>query len=83
MAVFLVAVSGDALTILLICVDRGLHTPMYFLLSQLSLVDLMHVSTTIPKMATNYLSARRPSPSWAVPPSTSSVCLWVVPSVFC
>jgi olfactory receptor len=32
---------------------------MYFLLSQLSLMDLMHVSTTIPKMASNYLSGKK------------------------
>uniref|UniRef100_A0A2K6G109 Olfactory receptor n=1 Tax=Propithecus coquereli TaxID=379532 RepID=A0A2K6G109_PROCO len=59
MVVFLVAVSGNTLTILLICTDPRLHTPMYFLLSQLSLMDLMHVSTTIPKMATNYLSGKK------------------------
>ncbi|XP_004781903.1 olfactory receptor 2AE1 [Mustela putorius furo] len=57
--VFLTAVSGNVLTILLICADAQLHTPMYFLLSQLSLMDLMHVSTTIPKMATNYLSGKK------------------------
>ncbi|XP_015331417.1 olfactory receptor 2AE1-like [Marmota marmota marmota] len=59
MVVFLVALSSNTLTILLICVDHGLHTPMYFLLSQLSLMDLMHVCTTIPKMATNYLSGSK------------------------
>ncbi|XP_012587232.1 PREDICTED: olfactory receptor 2AE1-like [Condylura cristata] len=59
MLVFLVAVSGNTLTILLICADPRLHTPMYFLLSQLSLMDLMHVSTTIPKMAANYLSGKQ------------------------
>ncbi|KAB0384747.1 hypothetical protein FD755_006664 [Muntiacus reevesi] len=32
---------------------------MYLLLSQLSLMDLMHVSTTIPKMATNSLSDQK------------------------
>ncbi|XP_007538965.1 olfactory receptor 2AE1-like [Erinaceus europaeus] len=59
MVVFLVAVSGNSLTILLICADSRLHTPMYFLLSQLSLIDLMYVITTIPKMAANYLSGRK------------------------
>ncbi|XP_054992754.1 olfactory receptor 2AE1-like [Sorex araneus] len=59
LVVYLVAVSGNSLTILLICADRRLHSPMYFLLSQLSLMDLMHVTTTIPKMATNYLSGRK------------------------
>ncbi|XP_007538969.2 olfactory receptor 2AE1-like [Erinaceus europaeus] len=59
MVVFLVAVSGNSLTILLICADPRLHTPMYFLLSQLSLLDLMYICTTIPKMAANYLSGRK------------------------
>ncbi|XP_051017144.1 olfactory receptor 2AE1-like [Acomys russatus] len=59
MMVFLTAVSGNSLTILLICYDSRLHTPMYFLLSQLSLMDLMHVLTTVPKMATNYLSGKK------------------------
>ncbi|XP_002721923.1 olfactory receptor 2AE1 [Oryctolagus cuniculus] len=59
MVVFFIAVSGNTLTILLICVDPRLHTPMYFLLRQLSLMDLMHVSTTIPKMAANYLSGKK------------------------
>ncbi|XP_054992745.1 olfactory receptor 2AE1-like [Sorex araneus] len=59
MVVALVAVSGNSLTILLICADRRLHTPMYFLLSQLSLMDLMFLITTVPKMAANYLSGRK------------------------
>ncbi|XP_051017142.1 olfactory receptor 2AE1-like [Acomys russatus] len=59
MVVFLTAVSGNSLTILLICSDSRLHTPMYFLLSQLSLMDLMHVLTTVPKMASNYLSGKK------------------------
>uniref|UniRef100_A0A8C9A644 Olfactory receptor n=1 Tax=Prolemur simus TaxID=1328070 RepID=A0A8C9A644_PROSS len=59
MVVFLIAVSGNSLTILLIYADPQLHTPMYFLLSQLSLMNLIHVSTTIPKMATNYLLGKK------------------------
>ncbi|XP_053414049.1 olfactory receptor 2AE1 [Nycticebus coucang] len=59
MVVFLIAVSGNTLTIFLICADPWLHTPMYFLLSQLSLMDLLHVFTTIPKMASNYLSGTK------------------------
>ncbi|XP_023596745.1 olfactory receptor 2AE1 [Trichechus manatus latirostris] len=57
--VFLIAVSANTVTIPLICADPWLHMTMYFLLSQLSLMDLMHVSTTIPKMATNYLSGKK------------------------
>ncbi|XP_015362511.2 olfactory receptor 2T33-like [Marmota marmota marmota] len=47
---------GNALMILLIQQDLWLHTPMYFLLSQLSLMDIMLVSTTVPKMAADYLT---------------------------
>ncbi|KAL6030243.1 hypothetical protein STEG23_035926 [Scotinomys teguina] len=43
----------------LIRVDPKLHTPMYILLSQLSLMDLMHISTTVPKMAFNFLSGQK------------------------
>uniref|UniRef100_A0A5F5PIH6 G-protein coupled receptors family 1 profile domain-containing protein n=1 Tax=Equus caballus TaxID=9796 RepID=A0A5F5PIH6_HORSE len=39
--------------------DPPLHTPMYLLLSQLSVMDLMYVFTTVPKMATNYLSGKK------------------------
>ncbi|KAF7464762.1 olfactory receptor 2T33-like [Marmota monax] len=52
---FIASLVGNILMILLIHTDPRLHTPMYFLLSQLSLMDLMLVSTIIPKMAANYL----------------------------
>lgn len=48
--VFLMALIGNALLILLIQCDTRLHTPMYFFISQLSLMDLMYISVTVPKM---------------------------------
>ncbi|XP_059125335.1 olfactory receptor 2T29-like [Peromyscus eremicus] len=48
--VFLMALSGNALLILLIISDTRLHTPMYFFISQLSLMDMMYISVTVPKM---------------------------------
>ncbi|MBZ3888921.1 Olfactory receptor 2T33 [Sciurus carolinensis] len=56
---FIASLVGNALMILLIHTDSRLCTPMYFLLSQLSLMDLMLVSTIIPKMAANYLMNSR------------------------
>uniref|UniRef100_A0A452VKN1 Olfactory receptor n=1 Tax=Ursus maritimus TaxID=29073 RepID=A0A452VKN1_URSMA len=53
--IFLTSLVGNALMILLIHEDPQLHKPMYFLLSQLSLMDMMLVSTIVPKMAANYL----------------------------
>ncbi|EDL07732.1 mCG1044110 [Mus musculus] len=47
---FLMALSGNALLILLILSDIHLHIPMYFFISQLSLMDMMYISVTVPKM---------------------------------
>ncbi|XP_057565993.1 olfactory receptor 2L8-like [Hippopotamus amphibius kiboko] len=53
--IFLMALFGNLSMILLIFLDIHLHKPMYFLLSQLSLIDLNYISTIVPKMASNYL----------------------------
>ncbi|XP_002929183.3 LOW QUALITY PROTEIN: olfactory receptor 2T8 [Ailuropoda melanoleuca] len=50
---------GNALMLFLIHQDARLHTPMYFLLSQLSLMDMMLVSTIVPKMAADYLTGQK------------------------
>uniref|UniRef100_A0A8C3WBT2 Olfactory receptor n=1 Tax=Catagonus wagneri TaxID=51154 RepID=A0A8C3WBT2_9CETA len=53
--IFLVALFGNLSMILLILLDIHLHKPMYFLLSQLSLMDLTYICTIVPKMASNFL----------------------------
>ncbi|CAO2631241.1 Olfactory receptor 2AJ1 [Lemmus lemmus] len=58
-SIFSVALLGNSTMIHLIRVDPRLHTPMYFLLSQLSLMDLMDLSATVPKMAFNFLSGQK------------------------
>ncbi|XP_046292631.1 olfactory receptor 7A17-like [Marmota monax] len=50
---YLVTVTGNLLIILATISDPHLHTPMYFLLSNLSFVDICFTSTTIPKMLVN------------------------------
>lgn len=57
--IYLAAVIGNLILLLLIWMDLRLHTPMYFLLSQLSLVDLALISSTVPKMMINYFSGRK------------------------
>ncbi|XP_006894058.1 PREDICTED: olfactory receptor 2M5-like [Elephantulus edwardii] len=56
--VFLIALVGNSVMIILIWLDARLHTPMYFLLSQLSFIDLVYISTFVPKIATDFLSGR-------------------------
>ena len=48
--VFLMALSGNIILIFLIYSDAHLHTRMYFFISQLSFMDMMYISVTVPKM---------------------------------
>ncbi|XP_044523203.1 olfactory receptor 2AJ1-like [Gracilinanus agilis] len=57
--IFMLAVTGNSILILLIRLDSRLHTPMYFLLSHLSFMDILHISNIVPKMANNFISGRK------------------------
>ncbi|XP_045728026.2 olfactory receptor 2AJ1-like [Mirounga angustirostris] len=52
-------ITENTIMILLILRDSRLHTPMYFLLSHLSLMDILHISNIVPKMVTGFLSGSR------------------------
>ncbi|XP_037360284.1 olfactory receptor 1361-like, partial [Talpa occidentalis] len=54
-SLYLIGSLGNLLTILAIVSDPHLHSPMYFFLSNLSLLDICFISTTIPKMLVNHL----------------------------
>ncbi|XP_010616622.1 olfactory receptor 2AJ1 [Fukomys damarensis] len=56
---FILTVTENALLILLIHGDSRLHSPMYFLLSHLSFMDILHISNIVPKMIANFLSGSR------------------------
>ncbi|XP_037018380.2 olfactory receptor 7A10-like [Artibeus jamaicensis] len=53
LSMYLTTVLGNLLIILAVSSDSHLHTPMYFFLSNLSLVDICFTSTSIPKMLVN------------------------------
>ncbi|NP_001377850.1 olfactory receptor family 2 subfamily T member 84 [Equus caballus] len=48
--VFLMTLFGNTILILLVYSQAHLHTPMYFFISRLSLMDMMYISVTVPKM---------------------------------
>ncbi|XP_055422503.1 olfactory receptor 1I1-like [Bubalus kerabau] len=56
---YLVTIFGNLPIILAIITDSHLHTPMYFFLCNLSLVDIFLSSTTIPKMLVNLWTQRK------------------------
>ncbi|XP_074153683.1 olfactory receptor 52D1-like [Sminthopsis crassicaudata] len=49
-AMYIVALTGNLILILVISTDHSLHTPMYLFLCLLSFTDLALSSTTVPKM---------------------------------
>ncbi|XP_047587813.1 olfactory receptor 2L2-like [Lutra lutra] len=57
--IYTMAITGNITLILLIWADPHLHTSMYFLLSQLSLIDLAFISSIVPKMLVNFFSGKR------------------------
>ncbi|XP_040271849.1 olfactory receptor 1G1-like [Bufo bufo] len=48
--IYLLILSGNLLIISLICLELQLHTSMYFFLCNLSTLDILYVSTTLPKL---------------------------------
>ncbi|EPQ15076.1 Olfactory receptor 7A10 [Myotis brandtii] len=59
LSMYLITVLGNLLIILAVSSDSHLHTPMYFFLSNLSLVDICVTSTTVPKMLWNIQTQSR------------------------
>ncbi|XP_075866884.1 olfactory receptor 2A12-like [Microcebus murinus] len=56
---YLITLLGNGLITTLIYLDSRLHTPMYFFLSILSMVDMSYVTTTVPQMLVNMVCPRR------------------------
>ncbi|XP_042329679.1 olfactory receptor 5F1-like [Sceloporus undulatus] len=54
--IYVLTVAGNLAIILLIQVDQHLHTPMYFLLNNLSFTEICYITTTMPKMLWDLLS---------------------------
>ncbi|XP_075346255.1 olfactory receptor 14J1-like [Mycteria americana] len=55
LGIYLAALLGNGLIITAVACDHRLHTPMYFFLFNLSLIDLGSISTTFPKAMANAL----------------------------
>ncbi|XP_064904104.1 olfactory receptor 14A16-like [Columba livia] len=55
LGVYLAALLGNGLIITTIAWDQHLHTPMYFFLLNLALLDMGTISTTVPKSMANSL----------------------------
>ncbi|NWU73991.1 O14I1 protein, partial [Pterocles burchelli] len=55
LGIYLAALLANGLIITAVACDHRLHTPMYFFLLSLSVLDLGSISTTVPKAMANSL----------------------------
>ncbi|XP_040399020.1 olfactory receptor 14A16-like [Cygnus olor] len=55
LGIYLAALLGNGLILTAVACDHRLHTPMYFFLLNLALLDLGTISTTVPKAMANML----------------------------
>ncbi|KFQ90475.1 Olfactory receptor 14I1, partial [Nipponia nippon] len=62
LGIYLAALLGNGLIITAVACEHHLHTPMYFFLLNLSLLDLGCVFTTVPKSMANSLWDTRAIP---------------------
>ncbi|XP_050775774.1 olfactory receptor 14A16-like [Gopherus flavomarginatus] len=59
LVLYLISLLGNLLIITAIALDHHLHTPMYFFLMNLSILDFSSISVTIPKSMANSLMNTR------------------------
>ncbi|KAM9665789.1 olfactory receptor 2B2 [Trichechus inunguis] len=56
---YILTILGNLAIILVSRLDSKLHTPMYFFLTNLSLLDLCYTTSTVPQMLINICSTRK------------------------
>ncbi|XP_013921597.1 PREDICTED: olfactory receptor 6M1-like [Thamnophis sirtalis] len=56
---YALTISGNVMLIVLVVANHGLQLPMYFLLGNLSFLELMITSTVVPKMLINMITGKK------------------------
>ncbi|XP_077012890.1 olfactory receptor 10J3-like [Tamandua tetradactyla] len=60
LTLYMLTLSGNIVIVTIICLDRHLHTPMYFFLSLLSISETCYTVAIIPRMLSDLLSPLQP-----------------------
>ncbi|KAM3912217.1 olfactory receptor 5AR1-like [Leptodactylus fuscus] len=56
--IYLIVLVGNMSLLLLVCLDSHLHTPMYFFLANLSIVDMTSSTVTLHKILLRFITGR-------------------------
>ncbi|XP_071980902.1 olfactory receptor 5V1-like [Engystomops pustulosus] len=56
LVIYLITLGGNIIIFLLVCLDHRLHTPMYFFLANLSLLDMSCSTITLHKILTSFMT---------------------------
>ncbi|XP_074070693.1 olfactory receptor 2AT4-like [Macrotis lagotis] len=56
---YLLVITGNSLILVAVVIDSNLHKPMYFFLTNLSALDILFTTTTIPRMLSLFLLGDR------------------------
>ncbi|KAG9470657.1 hypothetical protein GDO78_017093, partial [Eleutherodactylus coqui] len=59
LAIYLITILGNIVILSVISSDQRLHTPMYFFLANLSIIDIIFSSVTVPKLLFILLTAQK------------------------
>ncbi|KAM6448882.1 olfactory receptor 2AP1-like [Liasis olivaceus] len=62
--IYTVTLSGNLLIITLVVVEKHLHTPMYFFLSNFSCLEICYSSAILPKMLATFLTGTKTISVW-------------------
>ncbi|KFO18759.1 Olfactory receptor 14I1 [Fukomys damarensis] len=59
LVIYLGALTGNLLTVTVIVTDTSLHSPMYFFISNVALLDLGSISVVVPRSIVNSMTGRK------------------------
>ncbi|XP_041518102.1 olfactory receptor 5AN1-like [Microtus oregoni] len=59
LTLYITALTWNLSLVVLIRMDSHLHTPMYFFLSNLSFIDLCYITSTVPKLLSNFFQEKQ------------------------
>ncbi|KAM3912222.1 olfactory receptor 2G3-like [Leptodactylus fuscus] len=54
--IYLITFGGNMTILILICLERHLHTPMYFFLANLSIIDICYTTSMLHRIFTSFLT---------------------------